>query len=119
MQKIGSIGRRLALKMQKTDYDRNKSLLDKEVIAQSEFQVFELARKQALEELNAAEDALAIVKDGVSNKAGNSSNTLIRSTVNGLVLDVPVEEGYNVIEANNFNDGTTIASVSGYGKLDF
>ena len=110
---------KISLENAKTDYDRNKSLLDKEVIAQSEFQVFELARKQALEELNAAEDALAIVKDGVSNKAGNSSNTLIRSTVNGMVLDVPVEEGYNVIEANNFNDGTTIASVADMENLIF
>ena len=101
------------------DYNRNLALLEKEVISQAEFQPFELSKKQALEELNASEDALAIVRDGVSKKTGNSSNTLIRSTVNGMVLDVPVEEGFNVIEANNFNDGTTIASVADMENLIF
>ncbi len=101
------------------DYDRNKQLLDQQVISAAEFQPFELGRKQALEELNAAEDALAIVKDGISKKSGNESNTLIRSTVSGMILDVPVEEGFNVIEANNFNEGTTIASVADMDELIF
>jgi HlyD family secretion protein len=110
---------KISLENSQVDYDRNNKLLTQEVISAAEFQPFELARKQALEELNAAEDALAIIKDGVSKKAGNSSNTLIKSTVKGMVLDVPVEEGYNVIEANNFNDGTTIASVADMENLIF
>lgn len=110
---------KISLNNAQMDYDRNKSLVDQGVISQAEFQQFEIARKQANEELNAAEDALAIVRDGVSNKVGNSSNTLIRSTVRGMVLDVPVEEGFNVIEANNFNDGTTIASVADMDNLIF
>tara|TARA_B110000046_G_scaffold64331_2_gene71800 strand:- start:565 stop:1647 length:1083 start_codon:yes stop_codon:yes gene_type:complete len=110
---------KISLENSTVDYTRNAQLLDKQVISQAEFQPFELAKKQALEELNAAEDALAIVKDGVSKKTGNSSNTLIRSTVKGMVLDVPVEEGFNVIEANNFNDGTTIASVADMENLIF
>ena len=56
---------------------------------------------------------------GVSKKAGNTSNTLIRSTVNGMVLDVPVEVGFNVIEANNFNEGTTIAVIANMNELVF
>lgn len=110
---------KISLENSTVDYTRNAQLLDKQVISQAEFQPFELAKKQALEELNAAEDALAIVKDGVSKKTRNSSNTLIRSTVKGMVLDVPVEEGFNVIEANNFNDGTTIASVADMENLIF
>jgi HlyD family secretion protein len=110
---------KISLENAKADYDRNKTLLDQKVISASEFQPIEMARKQALEELNASEDALAIVKEGVSNKAGNTSNTLIRSTVKGMVLEIPVEEGFNVIEANNFNDGTTIASVADMENLIF
>lgn len=110
---------KISLNNAQMDYDRNKTLVDQGVIAQAEFQQFEIARKQANEELNAAEDALAIVRDGVSNKVGNTSNTLIRSTVKGMVLDVPVEEGFNVIEANNFNDGTTIASIADMDNLIF
>ena len=110
---------KISLENATVDYNRNLALLEKEVISQAEFQPFELSQKQALEELNASEDALAIVRDGVSKKTGNSSNTLIKSTVNGMVLDVPVEEGFNVIEANNFNDGTTIASVADMENLIF
>lgn len=110
---------KIGLENSNMDYARNKTLVDQQVIAQAEFQQFETARRQAMEEVNAAEDALAIIKEGVSKKAGNTSNTLIRSTVSGMVLDVPVEEGYNVIEANNFNDGTTIASVADMENLIF
>lgn len=110
---------KISLSNAQMDYDRNKQLVDDQVISQAEFQQFEIARKQAMEELNAAEDALAIVKEGVSKKESNSSLTLIRSTVHGMVLDVPVEEGYNVIEANNFNEGTTIASVADMENLIF
>ncbi|MEX2597962.1 MAG: efflux RND transporter periplasmic adaptor subunit [Salibacteraceae bacterium] len=110
---------KISLNNARIDYNRNKKLLESQVISAAEFQNFELARKQAEEELNAAEDALAIVKDGVSRKSSNASNTLIRSTVKGMVLDVPVEEGFNVIEANNFNDGTTIASVADMDNLIF
>jgi HlyD family secretion protein len=110
---------RISLSNAQMDYDRNKALVEEGVIAAAEFQQFEIARKQAMEELNAAEDALAIIKEGVSKKESNASNTLIRSTVNGMVLDVPVEEGFNVIEANNFNEGTTIASVADMENLIF
>jgi len=110
---------KISLENATVDYTRNLELLKKQVISEAEFQPFELSKKQALEELNAAEDALAIVKDGVSKKTGNSSNTLIKSTVSGMILDVPVEEGFNVIEANNFNDGTTIASVADMENLIF
>lgn len=110
---------KISLENAKMDYDRNKQLLDQQVISQAEFQPFEISRKQANEELNAAEDALAIIKEGISKKSSNASNTLITSTVSGMVLDVPVEEGYNVIEANNFNDGTTIATIADMDKLVF
>jgi HlyD family secretion protein len=101
------------------DYDRNKTLLDKGVIADADFQQFEIARRNAQEELNAAEDNLLIVKEGVAKSSGSSSNTLVRSTISGMVLDVPIKEGNSVIEANNFNDGTTIASVANMEDLIF
>lgn len=110
---------KISLSNAQADYNRNKQLMDKQVISAAEFQTFEINRKQALEELNAAEDALAIIREGVSKKSASASNTLIRSTVNGMVLDVPVEEGFNVIEANNFNEGTTIASVADMENLIF
>ena len=86
------------------DYKRNKKLYEDEVIAIADFQSIELAYKNSKQELEAARDNLQIVRDGMSARAGEMSNTNIRSTKSGIVLDVPVEEGNSVIEANNFND---------------
>jgi len=101
------------------DFSRNQKLLQQEVIAKAEFQTFEIAKRQAEEELKAAEDNLQIVKEGVSKSAGKETNTLIRATIAGMVLDVPVEKGNSVIEANTFNEGTTIASVADMKDLIF
>ncbi|MDZ4752434.1 MAG: efflux RND transporter periplasmic adaptor subunit [Flavobacteriales bacterium] len=101
------------------DFERNEKLFEQGVIAKAEFQPVEIARKQANEELKAAEDNLQIVKEGVTKAGGTASTTLIRSTIQGMILDVPVKEGNSVIEANNFNEGTTIASIADMGDLIF
>jgi HlyD family secretion protein len=110
---------RIALDDARMDYDRNKALLDKGVISPAEFQTFEINRRQAMEEMNAAEDNLQIVRDGVGSRSGSATLTEIRSTINGMVLDVPVKEGNSVIEANNFNDGTTICTIADMDDLIF
>ncbi|NND77368.1 MAG: efflux RND transporter periplasmic adaptor subunit [Flavobacteriales bacterium] len=101
------------------DYDRNKILLDQEVIAPADILPFELALRNAKEEKAAAEDNLQIIKKGVAKRSGAATNTLVRSTISGMILEIPVEEGNSVIEANNFNDGTTIASVADMKDLIF
>lgn len=110
---------RIALENAQKDYDRNKPLLDKGVVAQQDFQRIALALDNAKEELSAANDNLKIIRDGVSAKSGSASNTLVRSTISGTVLDVPVEVGNSVIEANTFNAGTTIAFVADMDKMVF
>ncbi len=99
------------------NYDRNKPLLDKGVISASEMQGYDVAVKQAKQELEAAQEALKVVRDGVSNKS--AGNTVVRSTINGMVLDVPVKEGNSVIERNNFNEGSTIAAIADMNDLIF
>ncbi len=103
----------------KQDYTRNKNLFEKGVISASEWQRFQLDFDNAKEELNAAESNLQIIREGASKKQGSNSNNIIRSTVKGMVLDVPVEEGNSVIEANNFNDGTTVASIADMNEMIF
>jgi HlyD family secretion protein len=75
--------------------------------------------RTAEEELEAAENNLDIVKEGASKSGKSSSNTLIRSTISGMVLDVPVKEGNSVIESNNFNDGTTVANIADMNDMIF
>src|SRR5690606_22554486 len=101
------------------DYNRNKKLFDTQVISQSEFQTFDMAYKNAHQELEAAEDNLQIVKEGASKKAGSASLTIVKATIAGMVLDVPVKVGNQVIESNNFNEGTSIASIADMSDLIF
>jgi HlyD family secretion protein len=103
----------------KLDYDRNKKLYDNGVISAAQFQVFDIAYKNALEEFDAAQANLEIIKEGAARKSGEAANTLVRATSTGMVLDIPVEEGNSVIEANTFNEGTTIASIADLGEMVF
>lgn len=110
---------KIALDNAQQDYDRNKALLEQGVIAPATFQAFEIGRQQAMAEVAGATDNLNIVRDGVSRAGGNNSNTVVKSTIDGMVLDVPVKQGNNVIEANTFNEGTTIGTVADMTDLVF
>lgn len=101
------------------NYDRQKILLDKGVIATAEMQPFQTTLNSAKQELLAAESNLQLIEEGALKDQGTSSNTLIRSTANGMVLDVPLKEGNSVIESNTFNEGTTIASIADMGQMIF
>ena len=103
----------------KVDYDREKTLFDKGLVSADEYDKIAHAYHQAQEELTAANDHLQVVRDGVSKSNANASSTLIRSTITGLILDVPVKVGNSVILSNTFNDGTTIATVANMGDLIF
>jgi HlyD family secretion protein len=103
----------------KTIYERQKKVYEQGVIPEAEFQQYRLSYNNAMEELESAENNLQLIREGVSKKSGTVTNTLIRSTINGMVLDVPVEVGNSVIESNNFNEGTTVASVADMGEMIF
>lgn len=103
----------------KTDYERQQKLFDKNVISYEEFKNSKVAYDSAKEELTAAENNLELIKNGVTKKAESATNTLVRSTIEGMVLDVPVEVGNSVIQANTFNAGTTIASVADMSDMIF
>lgn len=100
-------------------FDRQKELYEKYVIAEIEYQQVETNYREACEELSSAENNLQLIKEGVSKKSGTGTNTLIRSTIEGMVLDVPVKEGNQVIESNTFNPGTTIAIIANMGEMIF
>ncbi|MGB1075149.1 MAG: efflux RND transporter periplasmic adaptor subunit [Flavobacteriales bacterium] len=101
------------------NHTRNAQLREEGVISEADFQPFVTTLANAVEEVLAAEDNLRIIRDGVTSRNQGVSNTLIRSTIGGMVLDVPIKRGNSVIEANNFNEGTTIASVADMADLIF
>lgn len=109
----------LNLKQAQTNYDREKALYDKELVSSEEYEQVLQILNQAKEERAAAKESLEVIRDGVSSSNATGSSTLVRSTVTGLILDIPVKVGNSVIQANTMNDGTTVATVANMSDLIF
>ena len=109
----------IAANQSQSNYERDKVLYDKSVISREEFEKVELQYSNDQAELRAAKDNLSLVRTGITQSSATTSNTLVRSTVNGTILDIPVKEGNSVIQTNNFNDGTTVASVADLSDMLF
>ena len=107
------------LKQATTNLEREKALYDKNLVSAEEYDQVRQQYNQAQEERAAAQDALEVIRDGVSKANAKSSSTLVRSTVTGLILDIPVKVGNSVIQANTMNDGTTVATVADMNDLIF
>ena len=100
------------------EYKRNKAIFDKGVISSQDFNTLQLQYDQAIQELDNARADYQIIRRG-SAGGSSSANTNIRATVAGTLLEIPVREGDQVIQSNNFNDGTTIATIADLGKMIF
>ncbi|NCC98902.1 MAG: efflux RND transporter periplasmic adaptor subunit [Bacteroidia bacterium] len=110
---------KIALEKAQSDYNRQERLYKKGVVSQSDFEDIEVNLKNAKENLIDAQNSYDIIKDGITKNSANSSNTLIRATVDGTILDVPQKVGNSVIQSNTFNDGTTIATIANMGDMLF
>ena len=107
------------LKQAQTDFNRVENLHNQKLVSDDEYDKSQQSLRQAREERAAAVDALQVVRDGVSQSNAKASSTLIRSTISGVILDIPVKVGNSVINSNTFNDGTTIATVANMNDLIF
>ena len=107
------------LKQAATNLEREKALYAQNLVSAEDYDKVQQAYNQAVEERSAAQDALEVIRDGVSKSNAKSSSTLVRSTVTGLILDIPVKVGNSVIQANTMNDGTTVATVANMNDLIF
>ena len=108
----------ILLRNAEVEFKRNQSLFEKEIISKQQFDNAKLSYDQAEQNVKNARSDLQIIKLG---SAGGSTiaNTNIRATVAGTILEIPVKEGDQVIESNNFNAGTTIATVADLNKMIF
>jgi len=109
----------IALTDEKRRYERQQGLFAKGVISKEEMERSEVSYKQSEQSYNAARQNYDIVKTGSTKGLGKSAITLIRSTISGMVLDMPVEVGNQVIQSNNFNEGTTIAALADVNRMIF
>ncbi|WP_291867671.1 efflux RND transporter periplasmic adaptor subunit [Maribacter sp.] len=110
---------KISLDDQQRNHLRQKGLFSKGVISKVDLERAQVSYDQAKQAYNAANKRYDIVKTGTTRGFGNAANTLIRATVSGMVLDVPVEVGNQVIESNTFNEGTTIAAIADVEKMIF
>ncbi|ARV14056.1 efflux RND transporter periplasmic adaptor subunit [Polaribacter sp. SA4-12] len=109
---------KLRLSNAKVSYLRNKNLFEKGVISRAEYEAVELSYDQATQDLKNAQNNYQIIKKG-SSGSGASANTNILAQMSGTILEIPVKEGDQVIQSNNFNAGTTIASIADMNKMIF
>lgn len=107
------------LRQTEKDYQRMKNLYEQKLVSEEEFDKAWVTLEQNREELRNREDALNIIREGISKSNASFSTTLVRSTIDGLILDIPVKVGNSVIMSNTMNDGTTIASVANMHDLLF
>lgn len=110
---------RLSFDNSKTLYERNKSLFEKGVISKQDFENSELSYNQARQSLNQSQTDFQIIKKGSAAGSGSSANTNIVAQISGTILEIPIREGNQVIESNNFNAGTTIATIADMSKMIF
>ncbi|WP_299679607.1 efflux RND transporter periplasmic adaptor subunit [uncultured Tenacibaculum sp.] len=103
----------------KTQFDRNRSLFEKGVISRQEFENSELSFNNAKQRLSNAKSNMDIVKRGTTAGLGSAANTNIRATSSGMIVEIPVKKGYQVIQSNSFNAGTTIATIADMNKMIF
>ena len=99
-------------------FKRTKNLFNKGVVARAEYEAVELSYKQAKQDLKNAQNDYLIIKRG-SAGSGGAANTNIIAQMSGTILEIPVKEGDQVIQSNNFNAGTTIASIADMSKMIF
>lgn len=100
-------------------WERDSALYVKRVIAREDYDASELQYVKAMEEMKTASDNLSIVKEGVTAAAKESGNTIVRSSINGTILEVPVRVGNSVQSVGTFSEGTTIATVADMSDMLF
>lgn len=110
---------KIKLEKAQTDYNREKQLYDRKLVSDADIEEYDVTLRNAKEELQRAQDLYDIAKEGATKSSQNASTTYVRSTVSGTILDIPEKEGNSVVLTNNFNEGTTIATVANMNDMLF
>jgi HlyD family secretion protein len=103
----------------KRELQRNEALFKQGVVAEAELQQFRTQFALRQQEMNVAGSSLQLVREGATRGQGKTSTLIVTATAPGMVIDVPVKEGFSVIQANNFNPGTTVAVIADMDDMIF
>jgi len=107
------------LEQAQNHFNRTEELYNQKVNSKEVYEQALTQLRNAKEEYNNAQESLQIIKEGISKSTEQYSNTFVKSTISGMILDVPVKVGNSVIQTNTFNDGTTIATIANMNDLIF
>lgn len=110
---------RIQYKDAQQELERQEQLYKQQLIPESDFKKYQLRFQTARADLTAAQNNVKLIKEGVAKRESNGNNTLVESTVDGMILDIPVKEGATVVETNSFNEGTTIGIIADMSALIF
>lgn len=109
----------IALDNAKRELERNEALFKQGVVADAELQKFRTDYALRQQEMSVAGSSLQLVREGATRAQGKTSTLIVTATAPGMVIDVPVKEGFSVIQANNFNAGTTVATIADMNDMIF
>ena len=99
-------------------YEREKKLFLSGLLSKADFETVETQYKQAEERLHSAEKKLQMATTGVITTEKELSN-IIYAPAAGTVLSLNCKIGSPVIKQNNYNEGTTIATIANMDSLMF
>jgi len=110
---------KINLDTQKKIFARQKELFEKGVIAANDFDNAQAVFQQAEQDYFSATENFQIIKTGTTKGLSQLAQTVVKATTNGIILNIPVEQGTQVIETNSFNAGTEIAAIADISKMIF
>ncbi len=91
-------------------FKRNEDLFKKSIIPPIQFDEYKRTLDVSKEQYLSAQNQLTLIMEGTVRNADISN--IIKATSTGTIIDLPLKIGSSVIERNNFNAGTTIATIA-------
>lgn len=109
----------LQLQEAQREFDRNKTLYDGDVISREEFEKTEHNLSLAKENAAKAQSSLDIILYGSSKRSGSVNTTIVKATMSGKVIDLPLKQGASVVSTSPYSEGTTIATIADVSDMIF
>ena len=110
---------KLRLEEAQRDYARTEALFQGDVVSREEFEKVEHRLSLAKTEADKAQSALDIILYGSSQRSGSVNTTIVKATMSGQVIDLPLKQGASVVSTSPYSEGTTIATIADVSDMIF
>lgn len=110
---------RLQAENAKKDLDRQQTLLGQKLASEQTFQDAQQRYQEAQVSLQAATERLTLMRDGRLAGRDSSVATVVRSPINGFILEELVEVGDPVVPLSTYQEGTVLLRMAEMKNLIF